>query len=150
MSAYTRIYPEGTKECDRCHVVAAKRIYTVPMILRGDTKFDPHYSVGLGQVVKSAREVRAICKEKGLIEIGGEKPRAAPRNPRKPKWEDYASAAQSLGLAEEGREELGILKQELGQIKQGRKEDGKPKVAWSDPGLPPIKVDVTKARIGKP
>ena len=140
-------YVDTERTCVVCGGLAAKRVYTPPQIARGDIKFDPHFSVGLGQPVRSAREVRAICKDKGLVELGNEKPKAINKAPRKPQWDDYAAAAQKLGLQEEGREDLAILKEEL-QKAQGQRKVGTVSAKWEKSNAQPIKVDVTRAKQG--
>src|SRR3990167_6806629 len=137
----------GVVTCTACDGLTAKRIYTVPMLALSGCKFDPHYSVGLGQVVKSQREVNAICKEKGLVELGNEKAPVIKKAQRKVEWDDYAKAAQELGLQDEGRDDLAILKEELGKA-QDRPKKKRANTKWSKPNLPPIKVDVSGAKMG--
>lgn len=138
----------GIVTCTVCDTVSAKRIYTVPMVALSGCKFDPHYSHALGQVVNSRREMKAICKAKGLVELGSEKMMARSTRGKQVKWDDYAKAAQELGLQEEGRDDLAILKQELGKAQDAPDKKQKVGTQWTKPNLPPIKVDVSKAKMG--
>src|SRR3990167_621673 len=133
--------------CTVCEQLTAERVYGAPMLSLSGCKFEPHYSVGLGRVVKSQREVKAICKERGLVELGSDSAPTIKKAKRKVEWDDYAKAAQELGLQDEGRDDLAILKEELGKA-QDRPKKKKAKTEWSKPNLPPIKVDVTKAKMG--
>ncbi len=59
--------------CDKCTRVALRKISGKTMFI-GEKVEDAYFNHGLGTVIRSRRHKDEVAKEKGLIEIGNEKP----------------------------------------------------------------------------
>jgi len=64
----------GRGECPTCKNLSVDRIFSHQVYFIGASVEDATYNPAFGQVVKNSRQAREIAKEKGLIEIGTEKP----------------------------------------------------------------------------
>lgn len=65
---------ERRAECPTCHNVSTDRVYTPDFHFIGAAVQNAEYNPAFGQVVKNSRHRNELAKEKGLIEIGNEKP----------------------------------------------------------------------------
>ncbi len=68
---------DGDGECPTCQTVSRERVFKAGGIyFLGTSVESAEYNPALGQVVKNSKHRNEIAKQKGLIEIGNEKPEA--------------------------------------------------------------------------
>lgn len=65
---------ERKAECPTCGNVSKDRVYSKNVYFIGASVENAEYNPAFGQVVKNSRHRKELAKEKGLIEIGNEKP----------------------------------------------------------------------------
>lgn len=65
---------DGQGQCPTCKNISTERIWSSAVYFVGASVESPEYNPGLGQIVKNSKHRKEICKEKGLIEVGNEKP----------------------------------------------------------------------------
>lgn len=64
----------GVGKCPTCGNESKERIFSSQIYFVGAKVEDAEYNPAFGKVVKNKRERNELAKEKGLIEIGNEKP----------------------------------------------------------------------------
>lgn len=65
---------EGKAPCPTCKNVSNEQVYTGAVHFLGASVESAEYNPGLGQIVKNSKHRKEIAKQKGLIEVGTEKP----------------------------------------------------------------------------
>jgi hypothetical protein len=65
---------DAEERCSLCGEVGGRQIALVAIDKTAASSWQPTWNPGLGQVVKSAGHAKRLAKEKGLIEVGTEKP----------------------------------------------------------------------------
>lgn len=65
---------ERNENCDKCGEFAVREFVPQRVHLVGTRVTHAEYNPGLGCVVKSKAHLKDICKQKGVEEIGNEKP----------------------------------------------------------------------------
>ncbi len=68
--------------CTRCNHPMV-RVFHLPQLMRTKVE-DAYFCNGLGRVVKNSTEAKRVAKERGLVEVGNEKPEKYLKVERKP------------------------------------------------------------------
>lgn len=80
---------DGDGECPVCKNVSTQRILSANIQFIGTKVESPEYNPAFGQVVKNKRHRQELAKEKGLIEIGNEKPETVHKYHEQVKADNY-------------------------------------------------------------
>lgn len=62
------------ESCEKCGTIMVRAFAPQKIHLFGTAVEDKYFNHGLGQVVSGKADVKRICKEKNLIEVGNERP----------------------------------------------------------------------------
>lgn len=65
---------EAEERCSQCNSVAARQFVPRRVYFSGTKVEDAEFNPGLGCITKSSAHRKEIAKQKGLIEVGNEKP----------------------------------------------------------------------------
>lgn len=65
---------EGQAQCPACKTISNEQVYTGAVHFLGASVESAEYNPALGQIVKNSKHRKELAKQKGLIEIGTEKP----------------------------------------------------------------------------
>jgi hypothetical protein len=66
--------PKRMAKCPTCENVSTKLVFSHQIYFVGASVESAEYNPAFGQVVKNSRHRKDLAKEKGMIEIGNEKP----------------------------------------------------------------------------
>lgn len=65
---------DGDGECPTCKNSSNERVFTGRVHFLGTKVESPEYNPAFGQVVKNTKHRNQLAKERGLVEMGNEKP----------------------------------------------------------------------------